>query len=134
MPFRSISEQLIEALKNDDVAQALGKAIAPFITLTVQETVKSSLQDLTKTLKELSLENQSLKQKVTQLTDENVSLNKRLVYVEERVEIGERERAGAVTSSYEVYQRCRMPRELHQTVHSMNIRIGESRCAKQCVV
>lgn len=91
MAPKSIDVQLIEALKNPDVIEALGKAIGSLIILTVEETVKNSLTEITKTLKDIASDNRALQLQTKKLADENDSLKKRLSSVEERIEFLDRE-------------------------------------------
>lgn len=89
--YRSVADQLLESLKNEDIAAAIGKAMSPFISLAVSETVKNTMQEITKSFKELALENRNLQQKVKSLEDDNTNIKKRLVSAEDRLEVIERE-------------------------------------------
>lgn len=83
-----IADQLIEALKNDAVAEALGKALAPFITLSVQESVT----EISNSIKMLVTENRNLNDKVMRMEGENKDLHTRLAAAENKLEAVERDR------------------------------------------
>src|ERR1700730_16536289 len=92
MEPKSVSDQFIESLKNEDVvAAAVGKAMASFIALAVEETIKKSMQLINKSIQDLSIEFRNISHKVKHLEDVNSDLKKRLVSVQERVEVMERE-------------------------------------------
>ena len=50
-----------EAKSKEDVIAALGKALSPLITLSVQEGIKKQLDGLTSTVRELKADNDNLK-------------------------------------------------------------------------
>lgn len=82
-PKKPLVEELIEAMRNADVAEAIGKALAPLIQLTVGETIKNEISNV---LAELAQQNKTLRKDVDTLTTENVSLKSRLADTENRLE------------------------------------------------
>lgn len=87
MSARSLSDNVIEALKQDDVAAAIGKVVGPII----QETVAKLLETINMNLKQLIDDNKKLADNVNALNEENKVLKARLSMVEGRVEVMERE-------------------------------------------
>lgn len=87
-----ITSQLLEALKNDSVTEAFAAAIAPSLALSVQEIIN---KELGQTIKRLVADNKTLSGKVQQLQEENAGLKTRLVSVEERLEVMDRESRGS---------------------------------------
>jgi len=85
LPQRSIDEQIVEALCNPDVAEALGKAIGPMIALSVKELVSSSV-------KELLEENKNLRGRLLKIEEVNDQLKSRVVSLEDRLEDLDRDR------------------------------------------
>ena len=45
---RSIADQFLESLKNEDIDAAIWKTMSPFISLAVNETVKNTMKEITK--------------------------------------------------------------------------------------
>lgn len=86
----SIVFSLIDALKDSTVAQTLGKALAPYIDLAVDEAVKKSLTQVHQRLDKLAADNKLLKKQNDELIEENNGLKTRLIAVEERLEIVDR--------------------------------------------
>jgi len=84
MAKKSFAEQLIDALKKDDVAEILAKALDPFITLRAKELFRKSTA-------ELIADNKTLKSKMQQLETENTQLKSRLASLDERSEGMDRE-------------------------------------------
>jgi len=87
----SVVDQLLEAIEQNSITQALGVAIAPSLALSVQEIIK---KELSQTLKELTADNKTLKNQVQALSTENVELKTRLTSAEERLNILDRESRG----------------------------------------
>ena len=73
---RSLAEELIEALNDDRLVDALGKALAPLITLTIQETMKKQLEGLSTSVKALKDENVRLSEQCQAVQQENARLRK----------------------------------------------------------
>jgi len=87
----SVVDQLLEALKQDSITEALGAAIAPFLALSVQEIIN---KELGQTHKQLTADNKTLKNQVQALSTENVELKTRLTSAEERLDTLDRESRG----------------------------------------
>lgn len=75
-PDTSLAEDLIEALLDVRVVEALGKALAPLITLSVEEGLKKQLEGVTTAIRELKTENTRLRGQCEGLTKENARLSK----------------------------------------------------------
>ena len=73
---RSLAEELIEALNDDRLVDALGKALAPLITLTIQETIKKQLEGLSTSVKAMKDENVRLSAQCQAVQQENARLRK----------------------------------------------------------
>lgn len=71
-------EDLIEALKDTTVTDALSKAVAPSVALSVDEMVKKSLVDILNSIKSLTADNSRLSGRLTLLEAENTTLKQRL--------------------------------------------------------
>ena len=69
---RSLADELIEALQDDTLVEAIGKALSPLIMLSIQEAVKKKLTDLSTTVKMLQEENSRLSAHYQAVTQENV--------------------------------------------------------------
>ena len=67
MPKRSMSEELIDALKDTSVTDALSKVFAPSIALSVDESIKKNMEDVLKAMKELTAENSRICSKIANL-------------------------------------------------------------------
>lgn len=86
----SIVNDLVQALQNQDVTEALAKALDPFIKLAVEETVKSSLTELNNAMDKIKQENKIIQEKTNILKAENDSLKKRLSDIEDYLDVVER--------------------------------------------
>lgn len=63
----SFTTQFIDALRNDYVIEAFGKALAPLINLAVAEAMESNIQDLRTEYRNLKEENKNLKQTIEKI-------------------------------------------------------------------
>ena len=72
----SLAEDLIEALQDVRVVEAVGKALAPLITLSVEEGLKKQLEGVTSAIRELKTENTRLRGQCEGLAKENARLSK----------------------------------------------------------
>lgn len=89
----SITEDIIEAFRNDDVLAAMAKALTPFISRAVKEAMDNSLQDINTRLHMIEDNNKILNEKTQELTVENLGLKNRLRAAEDAlrtVELNER--------------------------------------------
>ncbi len=73
---RSLADDLIEALQDDRLVDAIGKALSPLITLTIQEAVKKQLEGLSSAVKDLKAENVRLTTQCQAIKHENTQLRK----------------------------------------------------------
>lgn len=73
---KSLAEDLIEALHDERLIDALGKALSPLITLSVQEAVKKQLEGLTTTIRELKADNTRLAKQCELVAKDNARLQK----------------------------------------------------------
>lgn len=89
---KNLGEQLIEALKQQDVVDSFAKAIGPVISLTVQETVVKLLEAVNKNIEMLTADNKKLNDVVRVTVEENKSLKTRLAAVEGQLDTLDKER------------------------------------------
>ena len=71
-----LTNDLVEALQDSRVVEALGKALAPLITLSVEEGLRKQLEGLTNKVRELKAENQRLNQQCETIVKANENLQK----------------------------------------------------------
>jgi hypothetical protein len=83
MPPKLKPDDFVDALLESRVVEALAKALAPFITLSIDEALNNKLAGLISTIGEVKKETASLVEKNRLLTLENKSLNERLTTLEE---------------------------------------------------
>lgn len=75
----STADQLLEALKSDATIEALGKALAPIITLIIQEVMAKELVTLPAHIVTLTADNKRLNAEVAMLRDESSAMKSRLL-------------------------------------------------------
>lgn len=89
----SITDDIIQAFRNEDVLEALAKAMSPFIKLAVQEAINNNMKELNHHVENLTSDNKRLNKITQDLTTENEALKRRVSAVEETlksVQISER--------------------------------------------
>ena len=86
-----ISDQIIEALKNDSVLEAITKAVSSSVNLAVDEAVAKHMTTIQKTLEEIKSNNANILAKLEAVKKENESLKVRLDAAEARLEDLDRE-------------------------------------------
>lgn len=89
---RNLSEQLIEALRNKEVVEGLGKALEPIVIKIVQQTVSTLLDAVNSSLKGILEDNKKLNEKVRVVAEENQAMKTRLSAAESQLDNFERER------------------------------------------
>ena len=87
----TIQEQVIEALKNAEVLEAIGKAIAPLIKGAVDEGLNAHMTTINNTLKDIKQNNSAILAQLKQVKEENVELKSRLSAAEARLEALDRD-------------------------------------------
>lgn len=87
---KTLSHDLIVALQNQAVSDALAKSISPYIELAIEEKVNKHLIEINKTFQMLINDFNMLKSKTEGLTEENENLKKRLAVAENKIENFER--------------------------------------------
>ena len=75
-PESGLTNDLVEALQDSRVVEALGKALAPLITLSVEEGLRKQLEGLTNKVRELKAENLRLNQQCETIVKANENLQK----------------------------------------------------------
>ena len=78
MPPKVKPDDFIDSLLDSRVVEALAKALAPLIKLTIEETVNKRFADLSSTIGEIKKENGVLVERTTRLSAVNRDLNERL--------------------------------------------------------
>lgn len=86
----STADQLLEALKSDATIEALGKALAPIITLTIQEVMAKEMVTLRAHIGTLTADNKRLNAEVAMLRDESSAMKSRLLSTESKLDVLER--------------------------------------------
>ena len=71
---RSMADELLEALLDTRVTEALAKALSPFITLSIEEAIGKKFEGLTEAVRDLRGEATRLKKRCDDLQDENARL------------------------------------------------------------
>jgi hypothetical protein len=69
-------DDIVEALLDSRVVHALAKALAPFIALTIEESLTKKMESLTTAMRELKSDNTRLTKQCDNITAENISLKK----------------------------------------------------------
>lgn len=82
----NLAEDLIEALQDVRVVEALGRALSPLITLSVEEGLKKQIEGLTSAVRDLKSDNSRLKSQLETVSKENTRLSKLVDEQEKRVE------------------------------------------------
>lgn len=82
----SLAEDLIETLQNARVVEALGKALSPLITLSVEEGLKKQIEGLTASVRGLKEDNVRLQGQYENISKENTRLSKLVEEQEKRIE------------------------------------------------
>ena len=85
-PNKLKTDELIEALLDQKVVEALGKAIGPIIAQSVDDILGRKLSDLTTAIRDLKQENQRLTRRCDDLTAQNTVLRTQLDDQETRLE------------------------------------------------
>ena len=81
-----LAEELIEALQDSKVAEALARALSPFIQLSIDEALAKRLKGFTKSVKDVKTENSRLSKRVDDLSADNAVLRKELTVNSQRME------------------------------------------------
>ena len=71
-----LTDDLIEALQDVRVVEALGRALSPLISLSIEEGLKKHLEGLTTAVRELKSDNVRLKGQIEVVSKENTRLSK----------------------------------------------------------
>jgi septal ring factor EnvC (AmiA/AmiB activator) len=86
MPPKLKPDDLVEALLDGRVVEALAKALSPFIQKTIDECLSQRLADFSKALHDVKASNDRLQSQVGDLKRENVNLRRQVTSYESRLD------------------------------------------------
>ena len=75
-PKKNLAEELTEALQDGKLVEALGKALSPLISLSVEEALRKQVEGLTTAVRDLKAENTRLARQCDSVAKDNARLQK----------------------------------------------------------